>query len=98
MTDTLDSPTTDVYGTPEEPLPPPMTEPTPIPKPELSPCPAQPCPYEPPSADHTTTIQPQPVAQTDSGFLPNTGQSVTILAVLAALLILAGVVAWWRGR
>lgn len=96
MTDTLDSPTTDVYGTPETPLPPPVTE---IPKPELSPCPAQPCPYEPPSADHTTTtVQPQPVAQSDSGFLPNTGQSITVLVVLAALLILAGLVAWWRGR
>lgn len=93
MTNPLDSPTTDVYNTPTEPLPPPVTE---IPKPELSPCPAQPCPYVEPETP--VVIQPSKPVQDDSGYLPNTGQSVTILAVLAVILILAGVYAWWRGR
>jgi LPXTG-motif cell wall-anchored protein len=92
MTNPLDSPSTDVYNTPTEPLPPAMIEPTPIPKPELSPCPAQPCPYV------ATTVQPAKPVQADSGYLPNTGQSITILAVLAVILILTGVYAWWRGR
>ena len=93
MTDSLDSPTTDVYGGGTEVIPPPVTE---IPKPELSPCPAQPCPYEPPAK--TVTVQPAKTVQDDSGYLPNTGQSVGLLVILAIILIGIGILAWHRGR
>lgn len=89
-TTSLDSPTTDVYNVPTEPLPPPVTE---IPKPELSPCPAQPCPYKPETVQPTKTVK-----HDDSGYLPNTGQSMGLLVILAIILIGIGILAWHRGR
>jgi LPXTG-motif cell wall-anchored protein len=91
MTDTLDSPTTDVYGGTTEVIPPPVTE---IPKPELSPCPAQPCPYEPP----VTVQPPKTVKHDDTGYLPNTGQSMEIILILALILVAIGATAWFMGR